>query len=185
MALGSLIGIVIGIFLIIHALRLVWKALLHDPAAIIQHGRGLEVRTLWRTRSVSFDDYRSVSAETIFVHFAGLPVPGPALMIIHSDSGGMMGKSKLRLPIGHLKLSERAVPMIGEAIELYAMPHREAGAVWHKVQDERAAAERRPPPPAARAPSAPGPAVGGRDTLEGAPCRDLMQPGKGFGRKSR
>src|SRR6218665_3854097 len=132
---GTLIGAPLGLYLLAYGVRALLKALSSNKAAITQHARGLEVRTLWTKRFISFDHYTHVSAETIFFSAAGLPIPGPVMLVIHSSRNHIGGKGKLRLPLGYLKLVGRAVPMVGEAIELFAMPHREAGAVWHKVLD--------------------------------------------------
>lgn len=181
--LGSLIGAPLGLYLLAYGVRALLKGLSSNKAAITQHARGLEVRTLWTTRFVSFDHYTHVSAETTFFSAAGLPIPGPVMLVIHSDRKQIGGKRKLRLPLGYLKLVERAVPMIGEAIELFAMPHREAGAVWHKALDERRAAEGGPPPPR-RLATAEERVQARRDPLEGAPQRRLDRaPPSSFGRK--
>jgi hypothetical protein len=181
--LGSLIGAPLGLYLLAYGVRALLKGLSSNKAAITQHARGLEVRTLWTKRFVSFDHYTHVSAETIFFSAAGLPIPGPVMLVIHSDRKHIGGKRKLRLPLGYLKLVERAVPMIGEAIELFAMPHREAGAVWHKALDERGAAEGAPPPPRQLA-TADERLQARRDPLEGAPLGRLDRPPpSSFGRK--
>ena len=159
------------------------KAMTPNKAAITQHARGLEIRTLWTRRFVSFDHYTHVSAETLFFSAAGLPIPGPVMLVIHSDKGGIAGKRKIRLPLGYLRLVERAVPLVGEAIEIFAMPHREAGATWHKVLDEKRAAEGGPPPPRQLA-TAEERAAERRDPLEGAARGRLDRPPPGsFGRK--
>jgi hypothetical protein len=182
--MGTWVGVPVGLYLIACASRAAWKATMQGSEAIIQHARGLEIRTLWGTRTVSFDHYTGLSAETIFFHLAGLPIPGPVMLVIHSNRGGLFGKRKLRIPLGFLKLREAAVPMIAEAIELFAMPHREAGATWHAVMDQRAASEDRPPPPRALAPRQPSVRV--TDPLEGRPRGQLLAPpAAGFGRKIR
>lgn len=181
--MGTLVGAPIGLYLLAYGVRALMKALSPDKAAITQHARGLEVRTLWTKRFVSFDHYTHVGTETLFFSAAGLPIPGPVLLVIHSDKGGLIGKRKLRLPLGYLKLVERAVPLVGEAIEIYAMPHREAGAGWHKILDERRAAEGGPPPPRQLATTEER-AAARRDPLEGAPGGRLDRPPPGsFGRK--
>ena len=180
---GTLIGAPLGLYLLAYGVRALLKAMSSNKSAITQHARGLEVRTLWTKRFVSFDHYTHVSAETIFFNAAGLPIPGPVMLVIHSDRKHIGGKRKLRLPLGYLKLAERAVPMIGEAIELFAMPHREAGAVWHKALDERRAAEGGPPPPRQLA-TVKERVQARRDPLEGAPQRRLDRPPpSSFGRK--
>jgi hypothetical protein len=181
--MGTLIGAPLGLYLIAYGIRALIKAMTPNKAAITQHARGLEIRTLWTKRFVSFDHYTHVSAETIFFSAAGLPIPGPVMLVIHSDKGGIAGKRKIRIPLGYLKLVERAVPLVGEAIELFAMPHREAGATWHKALDERRAAEGGPPPPRQLG-TAEERAAARRDPLEGAPRGGLDHaPVRGFGRK--
>ena len=180
---GSLVGAPVGLYLLAYGIRALLKGLSPNKAAITQHARGLEVRTLWTKRFISFDHYTHVRAETIFFSAAGLPIPGPVMLVIHSDRKHIGGKRKLRLPLGYLKLVERAVPMVGEAIELFAMPHREAGAVWHKALDERRAAEGAPPPLRQLA-TADERLQARRDPLEGAPlCRLDRPPPSSFGRK--
>lgn len=181
--MGTLIGAPLGLYLIAYGIRALVKALSADKAAITQHARGLEIRTLWTRRFVSFDHYTRVGAETLFLSAAGLPIPGPVMLVIHSDKGGLVGKRKIRIPLGYLKLAERAVPLVGEAIEIFAMPHREAGAVWHQVLDEKRAAEGGPPPPRQLA-TAEERAAARRDPLEGAARGQLDRPPvRGFGRK--
>ncbi len=183
--MGSLIGAPLGLYLIAYALRAAWKAMTPDKAAIIQHPRGLEVRTLWRTRTISFDHYRTLSTETVYGNVAGIPIPGPTLLVIHYDLGGAFGKRKLRMPLGYLTLNEGRVALLEEAIERFAMAHREAGALWHKVLEDRGPADDHGPPP--RALAAPPPprvkAAPRRDPLEGAPRPDLAGPVPAFGRK--
>ncbi|MBL8649186.1 MAG: hypothetical protein JNL35_02135 [Sphingopyxis sp.] len=184
--MGTLIGAPLGLYLIAYGLRALIKAMTPNKAAITQHARGLEIRTLWTRRFVSFDHYTHVSAETIFFNAAGLPIPGPVMLVIHSErrglGGGIAGKRKIRLPLGYLRLVERAVPLVGEAIEIFAMPHREAGATWHKVLDERRAAEGGPPPPRQLA-TAEERAAARRDPLEGGARDRLDRAPTGFGRK--
>lgn len=181
--MGSLIGAPLGLFLIAHGFRAVARALASDKAAIVQHPRGLEVRKLWRTRSISFDHYVGVRTETIYTSIGIIPIPGPTMLVIESDRGGKFGKRKLRLPIGFLKLTEAGVPQLGEAIELFALPHREAGATWHRVLEERSAGpDFRAPPRALATPAAPRAAR--RDPLEGALRTDLAgTTAQHFGRK--
>jgi len=181
--MGTLIGAPLGLYLIAYGCRALWKAMAPDKAAITQHARGLEIRTLWTKRFVSFDHYTHVGAETLFLSAAGLPIPGPVSLLIHSDKGGIAGKRKIRIPLGYLRLVERAVPLVGEAIEIFAMPHREAGAVWHQVLDEKRAAEGGPPPPRQLV-TAEERAAARRDPLEGAALGRLDRPPPGsFGRK--
>lgn len=181
--MGTLIGAPLGLYLIAYGIRALIKAMTPNKAAITQHARGLEIRTLWTRRFVSFDHYTHVSAETLFFSAAGLPIPGPVMLVIHADKGGITGKRKIRLPLGYLRLVERAVPLVGEAIEIFAMPHCEAGASWHKVLDEKRAAEGGPPPPRQLA-TAEERAAERRDPLEGGPRGRLDRPPPGsFGRK--
>jgi len=181
--MGTLIGAPLGLYLIAYGIRALIKAMTPNKAAITQHARGLEIRTFWTRRFVSFDHYTHVSAETLFFSAAGLPIPGPVMLVIHSDKGGITGKRKIRIPLGYLRLVERAVPLVGEAIEIFAMPHREAGATWHKVLDEKRAAAGASPPPRQLA-TAEERAAERRDALEGAARGRLDRPPPGsFGRK--
>ena len=169
--LGTLIGALVGLYLIAYGVKAIERAMASDKVAIVLQARGIEIRTLWRKRFLSYDDYTHVSAERMFFGAAIIPLPGPSMLEIHSNKRGWFSPSTISLPIGFLKLAKGAVPLVGEAIELVARQHRVGGAAWHEVHDKRNAANGVPPPPRQLATAAEreGRAASRRDPLEGAP----------------
>ena len=184
--IGTVWWVLFKFYLFAHGARALVKAGASDKAAIILHARGMEIRTFWRKRFLPYDDYTHVSTDTLFLGAAFIPIPGPAMLVIHSDKRGWLGKRTVSIPIGFLKLAKDAIPLVGEAIEVAVMPHRVAGEAWNTGYDERRVAEGAPPPPRQLAAPAEREArvAARRDPLEGAPRGQLDRPPSGgFGRK--
>ena len=78
-AFGSVIGALLGLLLLIVAVRMLAKALSSDLAAVVQHAEGLEVRTLWKRHFISFDDYRGLKTETLFFRSSACRFPGRSI----------------------------------------------------------------------------------------------------------
>ena len=180
--LGTLIGALVGLYLIAYGVKAIERAMASDKTAIVLQARGIEIRTLWRKRFLSYDDYTHVSAERMFFSAGVIPLPGPSMLEIHSNKRGWFSRSSISIPIGFLKLAKDAVPLVGEAIELAARQHRAV------TKPEERASARRDPLEGALSPRPAGTARGRdathRDPLEGAPRGRLDRPPSGgFGRK--
>jgi hypothetical protein len=177
----SVIGVLLGIFLIFGSFRLLYKASIHDESAVIHHARGLEIRTIWGRKFISYDHYVTMYSEVIPL---GVVLPFFALtqLTIEYNKGQILGKKKVQILMVFLNVNKNHIPQIAEIADMFALSHREAGSVWHQAWDEKVK-ERGYASPPEQLMAIEEKKAKKRDSLEGTIRKNLDEAPKSFGRK--